>query len=127
MILFLIAFIAWLCSLGGIIFIVTKKLPQLKELTADRSNVSWRDIVKEWLVSLQRSSVAQNNHPEKLLQRILSKTRIFMLRSERIVSGWLERLRTRTQEKNGTKTPQSPKSFSEDYWGRLKKRKGGGE
>lgn len=80
--------------------------------------------MKEWLVSFQRSSVAQNNHPEKLLHRVLSKSRVLMLRSERVISMWLERLRTRTQEKNGTKTPQEPKSFSEDYWGRLKKKKG---
>ena len=46
-----------------------------------------------------------------------------MLRSERIVSTWLERLRTRTQEKNGTKTPQEPKTFSEDYWRQLKNKK----
>ncbi len=124
MISFLIAFIAWLCSLLGIMFVVTKKLPQLKEATVHLSDVNWRDIAKEWLVALQRSSVAQNNHPEKLLQRVLSKTRIFMLRSERVVGAWLERLRTRTQEKNGTKIPQEPKSFSEDYWGRLKKKKG---
>ncbi len=127
MISFLVALIAWLCSLGGILFIVTRKLPQLREATTHLSDVSWRDVMKEWLVLLQRSSVAQNNHPEKLLQRILSKTRIFMLRSERVVSTWLERLRTRTQEKNGTKIPQEPKSFSEDYWGRLKKKKSTGE
>ncbi|MDO8654840.1 MAG: hypothetical protein Q7R48_00180 [bacterium] len=124
MIFFFFAFIIWLCSLLGITFIVSKKLPQLREATTHLNNVGWRDIAKEWLVLLQRSSVAKNNHPEKLLQRVLSKTRVFMLRSERVVSTWLERLRIRTQEKNGTKIPQSPKSFSEDYWGRLKKKKG---
>ncbi|MBI4122885.1 MAG: hypothetical protein HY458_00790 [Parcubacteria group bacterium] len=123
MIFFLTVFVVWLCSFGGIIYIVTKKLPQLKEVVAHQDNVTWKDVMKAWFVSLQRSSVAQNNHPEKLLHRILSKTRIFMLRSERVVGTWLERLRTRTQEKNGKKVPQKPKSFSEDYWGRLRKKK----
>ena len=127
MISFLVAFIAWLCSLGGIVFIIAKKLPRLREATAHLSNVGWRDIAKELLVSLQRSSVAQNNHPEKLLHRVLSKTRVFILRSERVVSTWLERLRKRTQKKNGAKIPREPKSFSEDYWGKLKRKKGEGE
>ncbi len=127
MIFFLLAFIAWLCSLGGIAFIVAKKLPSMREAAVHQGNIGWRDVAKEWLVSLQRSSVAQNNHPEKLLHRILSKTRIFMLRSERLVSTWLEHLRTRTQEKNQTKVPQEQKNFSEDYWGQLKKKKDAGE
>ncbi len=124
MIFFFLAFIAWLCSLLGIAFIVAKKLPSLREAAVHQGNIGWRDVVKEWLTSFQRSSVAQNNHPEKLLHRGLSKTRIFMLRSERLVSTWLERLRIRTQEKNQTKTIQEQKNFSEDYWGQLKNKKG---
>ncbi|HEY4476123.1 MAG TPA: hypothetical protein VI954_01255 [Candidatus Paceibacterota bacterium] len=127
MISFLLVFIAWLCSLGGIAFIVAKKLPALREAAVSQGSIGWRDVVKEWLISLQRSSVAQNNHPEKLLHRILSRTRIFMLRSEHLVSTWLERLRIRTQEKNQTKISQEQKNFSEDYWGQLKNKKDAGE
>ena len=127
MIYFFIALGAWLCSLLGILAILRKKLPQIKEIPVGRTDMNWKSLAQEWLYSFRRSAVAQNNHPEKLLHRMLSKTRVIMLRSERQVSTWLERLRKNTQEKNQTKTQHEHKSFSEDYWGKLKKKKSTGE
>ena len=50
MISFLLVFIAWLCSLGGIAFIVAKKLPALREAAASQGSIGWKDVVKELLI-----------------------------------------------------------------------------
>ena len=55
---------------------------------------------------------------EVLLQKILSKVRIFTLRIENKISSWLESLRTRAKKKDSDK-----KSKDDNYWEKLEAEK----
>lgn len=110
----LIAIIILFIGLIGIGVILIKKIPILAALPPK--------VIREPGVFRRVKDKVKNNGTlktfssgELLLQRILSKFRILTLRTENKTSTWLGKLRQRSLKKK--------KTFSDDYWRKLKKRK----
>jgi hypothetical protein len=92
--------IIFLASLMGMFFMVKKKLPILANLSS---------------VELSPVAPKEETFSKKslFLQKVLSKFRILVLKTDNKTNEWLKELRKRSLE-NKTK-------FSESYWDNLKK------
>lgn len=110
------ASIALVTSLASLGYVVGRKIPLLLKFPAKREGDSMREIFQNAKGKVQDSVLFKAvSSPSLLLQKLLSKARIFSLRTENKTSQWLEKLRKRSQEKKAL--------FSEDYWKQLKKSK----
>lgn len=110
------ASIALFVSLASLGYIVGRKIPVLLTFPARQEGESVREIFQNTKEKIQDSVLFKAvSSPSLLLQKLLSKARIFSLRTENKTSQWLERLRKRSQEKKAL--------FSEDYWKQLRKSK----
>jgi hypothetical protein len=110
----LIATIALFIGLIGMGVILFRKIPVLSELPPQAIKGPGvfrrvRDKVKS------NGTLKTFSSGELLLQRILSKFRILSLRTENKTSTWLGKLRQRSLNKK--------KTFPDDYWKKLKKRR----
>lgn len=108
------ALIILLASLIGMGIIIYRKLPVLAELPEvtqePRENLLLR--LKNKIYSI---SFVKNFSFALVLQKILSKIRILILRTENKVASWLQKLRAKSQKKN---------NFEKDnYWQDLKNSK----
>jgi hypothetical protein len=99
----IIALILFLLSLAGLIYLIGKKLPLILALPIKE---------KEGLIGLKVPKLVSS--PELLLQKLLSKARIFSMKAEAKTNDWLVSLRKKSQEKND--------KFSSSYWDKLKKK-----
>ena len=108
-----IALVTSLASLGDVI---GRKVPILLTFPSRQEGDSIKEIIqnaKEKIVDSVFFKAVSS--PSLLLQKLLSRARIFSLRTENKTSQWLEKLRKRSQEKNAL--------FSEDYWHQLRRGK----
>ena len=69
------------------------------------------------LLETIREKVKSSFFSEALLQKILSKVRVFTLRIENRISGWLESLRARAKKNNTDKVKD------DQYWEKLEEKK----
>ncbi|MBU4351092.1 hypothetical protein KKH63_02055 [Patescibacteria group bacterium] len=110
-------------SLIGMLVIFYSKAPLLANLpktspvfeTRKRVLTNFLETAKERIKSLP---FLKGFSFEILLQKILSKVRIFTLRTESRVSGWLESLRARAKKKDEDK-----KVKNDNYWEKLETEK----
>lgn len=110
------ASVALFVSLASLGYIVGRRVPVLLTFPAKQQEDSMKEILQEVARKIQDSVLFRVvSSPSLLLQKLLSKARIFSLRTENKTSQWLEKLRKRSQEKKAL--------FSEDYWKQLKKGK----
>ena len=110
------ASIAFFVSLASLGYVVGRKVPLLLTFPAKQERDSMKEIFQEATGKIQYSALFKAvSSPNLLLQKLLSKARIFSLRTENKTSQWLEKLRKRSQEKKVL--------FSEDYWKQLRKGK----
>jgi hypothetical protein len=110
------ASIALVTSLASLGYVVGRKIPLLLKFPARRQGDSLREMFQSAKKKIQSSSHLKSvSSPHVILQTLLSKARIFSLRTENKTSQWLESLRKRAQEKKA--------AFSDDYWQQLKKDK----
>ena len=86
-------------SLIGMAAIIRRKIPLLLELSPEQA-----------IKTKRKKEVFSNGI---LLQKILSKVRVLILKSDNKTNEWLKRLRQKSQE-NKTK-------FSDSYWDKLRK------
>lgn len=108
-----ITLIASLASLG---YVVGRKVPLLLKFSARQEGDSLREVFQAVRKKIQDSAPVKTiSSPHIILQTLLSKARIFSLRTENKTSQWLESLRKKSQEKKA--------AFSDDYWEQLKKGK----
>ncbi|MDO8474077.1 MAG: hypothetical protein Q7S62_00780 [bacterium] len=108
-----IALVTSLVSLG---YVVGRKIPLLLKFPLRQEGDSLREIFQNAKARIQGSTLLKGiSSPHMLLQTLLSKARIFSLRTENKTSQWLESLRKKSQEKKA--------AFSDDYWEQLKKDK----
>ena len=108
-----IALVASIASLG---YMVGRKVPLLLKFPAKQEGDSLREIFQNAKTKMLGSaSFKVISSPHIILQILLSKARIFSLRTENKTSQWLESLRKKSQEKKA--------AFSDDYWQQLKKGK----
>lgn len=97
----------------GMSVIVIRKIPVLAELpTQQIKGTSTFGKIRE---KIRNSRVFKSVSKGILLQKILSKVRIFLLRTDNKTSNWLIRLRQKSL-KNRSK-------FSNNYWEKVKKGK----
>lgn len=97
-----------LASLGGIAFILYRKIPLLLDLAADPPAGGGKE-VKQSVVSRVKSQVRG-----KILDTALSKARVLASKTEAQTAEWLERLRK--------KSDQHKEEFQESYWDQLRKK-----
>jgi hypothetical protein len=96
----------FLGSLAGIVFIIHRKIPLLLMLPQQGETRDLRSIV----VSSARGLAA-----DKVLQKALTKTRTAALKTETRTGEWLEKLRSRSNERK--------EEFSQSYWDQFRKGK----
>ena len=110
----IIASILLFVSFFGLLFVIAPKLHQLSALPSKSS--SFKDLAKQLKTKVEQSQVVKPLFaPELLLQKLLSKLRIYSIKAENKSGKWLEELRKKSQEKR--------QQFSEDYWKQLKKKR----
>ena len=110
------ASIALVTSLASLGYIIGRKVPRLLKFPAKQEGDSLREIFQSAKKRVQGSAPLKTiSSPQMLLQTLLSKARIFSLRTENKTSQWLESLRQKSQAKKA--------AFSDDYWQQLKKGK----
>ena len=108
-----IAIIILFIGFMGMSVIVIRKIPVLAELsTQEIKRTSTFGKIRE---KIRNNRVFKSVSKGILLQKILSKIRIFLLRTDNKTSNWLIKLRQKSL-KNRSK-------FSNDYWEKVKKGK----
>ncbi len=109
-------------SLIGMLVIFYRKTPLLANLpktspvfeTKKRTLTNFLETTREKIKGLP---FLKNFSFEILLQKILSKVRVFTLRIENRISGWLESLRARAKKNN------TDKMKDDKYWEKLEEKK----
>ena len=114
----IIAFIILLISAAGIIVIVLRKAPVLADFSP--SETGGRGMILKIKERIKNSvSLKAASSGEFLLLKVLSKLRIFALKSESKIACWLSNLRLRR------KSIDKKKCFPDNYWEKMKTGKKG--
>lgn len=112
------ASIVLVTSLVSFGYVIGRKVPLLLKFPSRQEGDSLRAILQNIRAGVQDLVPFKKiSSPHVILQTMLSKARIFSLRTENKTSQWLESLRKKSQEKRA--------AFSDDYWEQLKKEKEG--
>ncbi len=102
----LIVTIILICSFLGILVILWRKVPLLIQLPkTEVVSTSFSFKIKEKIKSLRVIKIIPS---EVFLQKILSKFRIFTLKTEQKTAQWLQKLRERSLKKKNLQ--------SDNYW-----------
>lgn len=110
------ASIVLVTSLASLGYVIGRKVPRLLKFPAKQEGDSIQEILQNAKKKIQGSAHFKAiSSPHIMLQALLSKARIFSLRTENKTSQWLESLRKKSQKKKA--------AFSDDYWQQLKKGK----
>ncbi|OHA65080.1 MAG: hypothetical protein A2940_00305 [Candidatus Wildermuthbacteria bacterium RIFCSPLOWO2_01_FULL_48_29] len=96
-------------SLGGIVFILYRKIPAL--LVLNQEEMRMRDFVRQ---GIKKIPVLQKIKPEEILRGTFMKVRTIASQTKIQKTEWLEKLRE--------KTDQRKEGFSESYWDQLRKK-----
>ncbi len=100
----LISLLVLIISFSVLLFFFIKKLPQLTNIT--KSPVEKREKLFFYLwQKIRNISFIKKFSWNSVLQKILSKTRIIVLRIEKRIEGYLYFLRKKTKKKNGEDAP----------------------
>lgn len=94
----IILLILFLISVTGIVVTIKRKVPLLMELSPQ---------------TLEKVSIKRDFSRSLILQKILSKFRILILKTDHKTNEWLKNLREKSRD-NETK-------FSDSYWDKLRK------
>jgi len=107
----LIILIIFLIGLTGMGVIIFRKIPALVELP--EAEIKRSRIFRRFKHKIKNNGAIKSfSSKELLLQKILSKFRIFTLRTDKKTSNLLAKLRQKSIE--------NKKKFSEDYWKRIR-------
>ena len=104
-------------SLIGMLVIFYMKTPLLANLPKTSPVFETKKKILINLLETTKEKIKNRIPSEILLQKILSKIKVFTLRTENKISGWLEFLRTRAK-KNNTNNVKDDK-----YWEKLEEKK----
>ena len=110
-------------SLTGIAVIIYQKLPLIPETIESSSNsFNWKNSLNKF----KERKFIKNFSIEKFFQKILSKTRILILKIENKISNVLQKLREKAKKKK-SKEAEEKESFlvknrkNDNYWQEVKK------
>ncbi|HZX50325.1 MAG TPA: hypothetical protein VFE94_04265 [Candidatus Paceibacterota bacterium] len=95
-------------SLGVIVFIVYRKLPKLRELSAQELQG------QETPIARARAIVSSRVNSQKITRMALTQARSLAEKTEAQTGEWLERLQKNTQARKG--------EFTQSYWEQLRKK-----
>ncbi|MFZ3054673.1 MAG: hypothetical protein WA091_01675 [Minisyncoccales bacterium] len=95
----LIASIIAAISFLGLIFLILKKVPELKETPEPELRFLKKDLRKKIKERSQEVLKENSNILEGVLHKLLSKIRILSLRVDKRVSDWITKLRVRSLER----------------------------
>jgi len=95
----LIALVLLAISFIGMVFMVLKKVPELREKTEPDINIFKKETRKK--IKDKTREILKNNSSsiENVLHKLLSKVRILSLKTDKLVSGWITSLRKRSVER----------------------------
>ncbi len=110
-----IAFILLILSGAGIGILLKKKIPLLLQFPREENKNLAYYVGQATERAKEYPAVSQILTPELLLQRVLSKIRVWSLKVESRASSELETLRKRALEKK--------EKLSENYWAQIRKRR----
>jgi len=107
--LILLATIFLVVGLGGMLFIVVKKMPVLAQ-----ENISYVKHQDNALISpikqkIERVIPRNRLHLGNFVKKTLIKTKIFFIKCENKIDSWLQKI-------------SQSRKFSEDYWDKIKKK-----
>ena len=121
----IIFLIVLLSSLAGILIIVYEKAPLISEMP---DSLSVELNVKKSFNKIKESLPFQDFSFESFLQKILSRTRILVLKIENQISALLQKLRQKAKEKKSEELNNETSSVSiknawqdDNYWQKVKK------
>lgn len=114
----IISIVVLALSLGGLLFILWKKMPALTKLPEPEIDFQ-KFFAKELKQSLGKIPVIKKFSYEIYLQKLLSKVRVLTLKTESKTGNWLETLRRKANQNNHVDEKRN------DYWNELKKAKNG--
>lgn len=98
-------------SFLGIVVVLWRKIPLLVKLSQeDAGSGGVFSALKE---KVNDTSFMQKFSLETFLQKVLSKIRVLIIKTENKISHWLQQLREKSQQKKLQE--------NDDYWKRLKK------
>ncbi|MDP4007174.1 MAG: hypothetical protein Q8P55_01065 [bacterium] len=107
-----------LFSAVGLGYFAARKIPLLLLYPLKEEGNSPKEVFKRILGRVRESrAMHQVASPDLLLQNLLSKTRIAALKTESKTAQVLEKMRKKSQEKNGNS------KFTDDYWKKLRRKK----
>jgi len=107
-----LAIIVLFIGLIGMSVIILRKIPVLAKLqTQETENLKILETIKGKIKAVKGNSSFSGNI---LLQKMLSKIRVLILRTDSKTSAWLVNLRQ--------KSLKNKKNFSDDYWEKIKRK-----
>jgi len=102
----LIALIIFVISFGGIVWILARKIPVLVQMPEVEEGIQKEKVFHSWKIK------AKSVLPDKIIVlKLLSKIRVWVLKLEKYIDGWLQKIRKRTihqKQNNGPKPPNGP-------------------
>ena len=115
----LILTIILVCSFIGMAVLLFRKIPILVKLPGVSGGRQKQEEALALKIKRKVEKIPgiKNFSYEKYLQKILSRVHVLTLKTDNKTSGWLERLRRRTNRKDDHN--------NDDYWDELKKAKDG--
>jgi len=103
-------------SFLGMAVIALRKIPVLSELSP--SEISSRKVgsglIAKTKKKIKNNKILDSLSAELFLQRMLSKIKIIILKTDKKTDAWLMKLNQRS--------PKKKSRFSDDYWKKIKKR-----
>jgi len=95
----LIPLIVLILSFLGLIFLILKKVPELKQMPEPELSFLKKDLRKRIKDKTKEVLKENSNTLEGVLHKLLSKIRILSLRVDKRVSDWIIKLRNRSLER----------------------------
>jgi len=95
----LIPLIVLILSFLGLIFLILKKVPELKQMPEPELSFLKKDLRKRIKDKTKEVLKENSNTLEGVLHKLLSKIRILSLRVDKRVSDWIIKLRSRSLER----------------------------
>lgn len=105
----LIAAIILIASIGGMVFIVCRKMPAVSEFQeiGPGFHFDWKGI----FFRAKDATPLKNFSFEAFLQKVLSRVRVLTLKTDHKTSSWLQKLREKAKKK---------KEGDDNYWQEVK-------
>jgi hypothetical protein len=104
----LLSLVILVISFGGMLFMIVRKWPELQAIEILPSSAEAKSFKEKTRERMAGLNPVGNLHTEKLLKKILVKTKILFMKGERKADHYLHRV-------------SHSEKFKDDYWGKMNK------